>query len=76
MKNALSTIWEYWKKFGEFMAKWVARIILTLFYFTIFLPFGLIVTLFSDQLDMKDLTPSWLERKTRDLTLDDARRLW
>lgn len=46
------------------------------FYFTIFMPFGLIVTLFSDQLDMKVLTPSWLERKTRDLTVEDARRLW
>ncbi|VAW31019.1 hypothetical protein MNBD_CHLOROFLEXI01-1823 [hydrothermal vent metagenome] len=54
----------------------MARIILTLFYFTIFLPFGFVVSLFSDLLDMKDLTPSWLERKTGDLTLEDARRLW
>jgi len=76
MKEALSKLWEGWKKFGEFMAKWVARIILTAFYFTIFLPFGFVVSLFSDLLDMKDLTPSWLERKTRDLTLEDARRLW
>ena len=76
MKQALSKVWEVWKKVGLFIADVVSRVILTIFYFTIFLPFGLMVTLFSDQLDMKDLTPSWLERKTRDLTLDDARRLW
>ena len=76
MKQALSKVWEVWKKVGLFIADVVSRVILTIFYFTIFLPFGLMVTLFSDQLDINDLTPSWLERKTRDLTLDDARRLW
>ena len=74
--SALRKFWEVWKKVGLFIADVVSRVLLTLFYFTIFVPFGLIVTLFSDQLDMKDLTPSWLERKTRDLTLEDARRLW
>ncbi|VAW31313.1 hypothetical protein MNBD_CHLOROFLEXI01-4593, partial [hydrothermal vent metagenome] len=44
MKETLSKLWEGWKKFGEFMAKWMARIILTLFYFTIFLPFGFVVS--------------------------------
>jgi len=76
MKEALSKVWEVWKKVGLFIADVVSRIILTIFYFTIFMPFGLVITFFSDQLDIKDLTPSWLERKTRDLTLDDARRLW
>ncbi|MCB8927441.1 MAG: hypothetical protein H6652_17655 [Ardenticatenaceae bacterium] len=76
MKEALSKFWAAWKKFGHIMGDFVARIVLTIFYFTVFLPFGLIITLFSDQLDMKDLKPSWLDRKTKDLTLEDARRLW
>lgn len=76
MKDALSRFWAAWKKFGHFVGDLVARIVLTVFYFTIFLPFGLIITFFSDQLDMKDLTPAWLKRTTKDLTLDDARRLW
>ncbi|MBK7896845.1 MAG: hypothetical protein WAS33_30405 [Candidatus Promineifilaceae bacterium] len=76
MKEALSKFWAAWKRFGLLVGDFVARVVLTVFYFTIFMPFGLIVTLFSDQLDMKVLTPSWLERKTRDLTVEDARRLW
>ncbi|MCP4421656.1 MAG: hypothetical protein GY805_34015 [Chloroflexi bacterium] len=76
MKDILSRFWEAWKKVGQFIGKWVARVILTLFYFTIFLPFGLIVTLFGNLLDIKDIaTPTWLERKTKDLSLEDARRL-
>lgn len=75
MKETLSKIWTTWKKFGHFMGDLVARVVLTVFYFTIFLPFGLIVTLFSDRLDVKNMKPEWLKRQTTDLTLDDARRL-
>lgn len=74
--EALRKFWEVWKKIGHFMGDLIGRVVLTLFYFTILLPFGLIVTLFSDRLDMKSFsTPTWLERKTTDLTMDDARRL-
>jgi len=74
--NALRKFWEGWKKFGQFMGDFIGRLVLTIFYFTFLLPFGLIVSLFSDRLDTKNFSkPSWLERKTNDLTLDDARRL-
>jgi hypothetical protein len=76
MKDGLSRFWAAWKKFGLLLGDIVARVVLTLFYFTIYVPFGLGFRLFADRLDMNDRPPKWLERHTGDLTLKDARRLW
>jgi hypothetical protein len=72
----LRKLWEGWKRFGQAMGDFLARVVLSIFYFTIFLPFGLGTRLFSDPLAIKpsDETVKWLERKTKDLTLEDARR--
>jgi hypothetical protein len=72
----LRRFWEAWKRFGHFMGDLVGRVVLTLFYFTIFVPFGLGTRLFGDPLAIKEAakTPQWLKRETKDLTLEDARR--
>lgn len=72
----LRKLWEGWKRFGQAIGDFLARIVLSIFYFTIFLPFGLGTRLFSDPLRIKpsDEAPKWLERKTKDLTFEDARR--
>lgn len=75
--NYLRSVWDAWKKFGQAIGDFVARIVLSLFYFTIFAPFGLIVRLFIDPLNMKGRHPKgWLDRTTRDREIDDARRLY
>ncbi len=72
----LDRIWRAWKRIGQIIGDVIARIVLTIFYFTIFAPFGLGVRLFGDTLAIKhERNPQWLDRSTRDLTLDDARRL-
>jgi len=72
----LRQAWELWKRFGQFIGDIVGRIVLTIFYFTIFLPFGLGMRLFGDPLAIKESLPAhWWDRKTTDRTLDDARRL-
>jgi 4-amino-4-deoxy-L-arabinose transferase-like glycosyltransferase len=60
----------------HFIGDCIARVVLSLFYFTLFVPYGVGARLFGDPLDMKaKAKPSWwLERTTRDLALDDARR--
>lgn len=74
--NLLKRFWSAWKKLGQFIGDWLARIVLTVFYFTIFLPFGLGVRLFSDPLKIRAGYPlQWQERKTHDLHIEDARRL-
>ena len=49
----LKKFWRGWMRFGHFMGDIVGRVVLTIFYFTIMLPFSVIVTLFCDPLDMK-----------------------
>jgi hypothetical protein len=75
MKSSLERVWRAWKRFGQILGDLIGRIVLTVFYFTIFMPFGLGVRLFGDRLDVKGgQGPRWLERRTRDLQLEDARR--
>ena len=57
------------------MVDWIGRFILTIFYFTILLPFGVGVRLLSDPLSIRPShRTEWLARSTTDLTIDDARR--
>ena len=49
----LKRIWEGWKRFGQWIGDMLARVVLTVFYFTIFVPFGLGVRFFSDPLAIK-----------------------
>ncbi|HTP08774.1 MAG TPA: hypothetical protein VMP08_11010 [Anaerolineae bacterium] len=74
--DLLRKFWRGWMRFGHFMGDIVGRVVMTLFYFTILLPFGVIVTLFSDPLDHKhkDKQPTWHSRTTGDRTLEEARR--
>lgn len=71
----LKRFWEGWKRFGHWMGDMIARVVLTVFYFTIFMPFGLGVRLFSDPLMIKSRPADlWLARSTRDKTIEDTRR--
>ena len=70
----LQKIWAGWKRFGQFMGDLLGRIVLTVFYFTIFLPFGLFTTLFGDPLDKKPKAPHWIERTTGDRTMPEAQK--
>lgn len=69
--------WQAWKRFGQFIGDVIGRVVLTVFYFTLFMPFALGVRFFGDPLALRPLDrPKWLERKTQDLTLEDSRRLF
>lgn len=74
--ETLRKAWQAWKRFGQFIGDQVGRVVLTIFYFTLFMPFALGVRLFADPLAMRPGSRAkWLERKTHDLTLEDSRRL-
>ncbi len=71
----LKLFWESWKAFGHFLANSVARVAMTLFYFTVFVPFAIGVRLFSDPLRIKTAPPSfWIARTTGDKNLQDVLR--
>ena len=71
----LRKIWEYWLAFGRFLGNLIGRVILSIFYFTIMLPFGIGVALFGDPLKRKNKSPNyWLTREATSTTLEDALR--
>ena len=73
--NILKIFWESWKAFGHFIGNALARIVLSIFYFTVFVPFGLGVKLFSDPLQIQTSpVPFWRPRPTGDQNLQDVLR--
>ena len=70
----LNNLWQRWKRFARIIGDFIGRIILTLFYFTLFLPFGLGMRFFGDPLAIRlEYSARWIERATSDLSIDDAR---
>lgn len=67
--------WQGWKAFGHFLGNQIARVVLTFFYFTIFMPFALGTKWFSDPLQLKT-TPAkrWQSRATGDQSLEEVLR--
>jgi hypothetical protein len=76
MIKFLKDVWAAWKRVGRFIGDIIARVVLSVFYFTLFVPFAVGVRLFGDPLDVKEKTksPRWLTFTPRDPALDDARR--
>jgi hypothetical protein len=72
----LSKLWKLWKQFGQLVGDFIARIVLTVFYFTILMPFGLAVRWFQDPLGLKpgSVASFWLKREARETNLSEARR--
>ena len=70
----LKTAWKKWRAFGQVMGDFVARIFMTVFYFTVAIPFGIGVRIFKDPLHLKSKESGWLPRATKRETIDDARR--
>lgn len=72
--QAVKSGWSKWLAFGRAVGNVVGRVVMTILFFTIVAPFGLGVRLFGDPLRLKKAEPRWLERPTRQDTLQDARR--
>jgi len=61
MWQGLKRLWEGWKKIAHAIGNFQARILLTVIYGVLILPFGLIVRLFSDSLRTKKRPEAWLD---------------
>ena len=76
MKQFLNRLWQGWQELGRHIGDFQARLLLTVFYFTIYVPFGLLTRLFLDPLQVRrgaansGLNP----RKTMDTDLQASRR--
>lgn len=66
--------WARWRIIGDVYGDFQARLFAVLFYFTIFVPFALIVRLLSDPLHLRRPPTTWLKRAPVGSSLDEARR--
>ncbi len=68
-------IWEAWKTVTKFIGKIFGTILSSVLYIIIITPFGIIITLFKDDLCINGKPDTMLiSRKPKDLTLEDMRK--
>lgn len=72
----LRNLWNRWKAFGQKIADFQARLILTLVYFIFVTPFGILVRWLSDPLAVKNqsVESMWMAKRVDEPTLESARR--
>lgn len=61
MWNQLKRLWEGWKKIAHTIGNFQARILLTVIYAVLILPFGLMVRCFADSLHCKKRPMQWMD---------------
>ncbi|WP_119065772.1 hypothetical protein [Aggregatilinea lenta] len=74
MSEILQIARNRWDIVGQAYADFQGRLIAVLFYFTIFVPFALIMRLTGDPLHIRKADTRWLDRAPVGATPDDARR--
>ena len=74
VKNKLKDLWRGWQKVAKKIGDFQARLILSLFYFLIVLPIGLIARIFFDPLSLTSTKAHWNAKPSAPARLDDARR--
>jgi hypothetical protein len=74
--DLLRRFWAGWKKVGHIIGDFIGRLVLSLLYFTVVLPFGLGLRISADPLALKKTSKAsfWIERTTKDVDLKAARR--
>jgi hypothetical protein len=66
--------WEGWKKIARKIGNFQARVILTIFYGVLLMPFGLAARFFSDPLRIKRPLQQWLDHPNEAHDLQWARK--
>jgi hypothetical protein len=72
----LRSLWSEWKRLARHIGSFNARALITLVYFTLLAPFGLIYHFFADVLQMKHPPEGsvWLNRETTEPDQETAIR--
>lgn len=72
--NLYKSAWEGWKKLAHKIGNFQARVILSIFYGILVLPFGLAARWFSDPLQIKKRPDQWLDHPNEAYDLEWARK--
>ena len=74
MLNSLKKLWAAWKRIAHRIGDFQARVLLTLIYAVLILPFGLAIRLFSDPLKIKKRPGKWIDHPHDAVDLEWAHR--
>jgi hypothetical protein len=72
--QALKKIWAAWTKLMHIIGNFQARVLLTLVYGILALPFGLAMRWFGDPLRIKHVPDQWLDHPDEEMNLEWAHR--
>lgn len=76
-QNVSSGFWNVWKNFLRKVGDYQGRVLMSLLYFTIILPFGFVVSIFADPLNIKKTEDdsTWQPRETpHNPSIEEARK--
>ena len=69
--KTLNKLWQAWKRLGQWMGTLLATVVLTIFYFTLFLPYAVGMTWLSDPLHIRHPKPVWAAREADATSADE-----
>lgn len=71
--QTLKRLWAAWKRIAHRIGDFQARVLLTVIYAVLVLPFGLMIRFFSDSLHVKKRPTSWIDHPQENNDLHWAR---
>ena len=74
LRQGLKRFWEAWKILAHKIGTFQARVLLTILYASLVLPFGLCVRVFADPLRLKHPPDGWLDRSDKAIDIEWARK--
>lgn len=72
----LRKAWDAWKRIAQKIGNFQARVLLTLIYGSLILPFGLLIRLFADPLRLRQRPEEWIDHPDAACDMAAARRQW
>ncbi len=76
--SALKRFWHGWRELGLYIGDFQARLLLTVFYFTVLLPYGVITRVFGDplrvRLDPRRQGSGWTPRRPEEGGVERAKQ--
>jgi hypothetical protein len=73
MWQQLKKAWAVWKRIAHVIGDFQARVLLTVIYAVLILPFGLVIHFFSDPLNIKKRPEQWFDHPQEASNLERAR---
>jgi hypothetical protein len=74
VSDLLKSLWKSWVRVAQWIGNFQARVLLTILYTVVLLPFGICVRLFADPLRTKQCPAKWLSRPRQTINMSWAHK--